>query len=98
LGIGQGRGALAAAVAGGFVGFVALGMWGYVLNLAETGHVFGTGTYVLLDRAPPNYPGSVENGLYLLYGLMDLSVLSNDLIYWLSPRAATAPRGATCPC
>ena len=84
LAIRQGRRGFAAAVVGGVVGFVALGMWGYVLNLAETGHVLGVGTYDLQDRASPSYPGSVKNGLYLLYGLMDLSVLSNNLIEWLA--------------
>jgi Dolichyl-phosphate-mannose-protein mannosyltransferase len=84
LAIRQGRRGLAAALVGGLVGFVALGMWGYVLNLAETGHVLGTGTGLLEDRASPSYPGSVKNGLYLLYGLMDLSVLSNRLIGWLA--------------
>jgi hypothetical protein len=71
----------AAAVAGGVAGFVVLGMWGYVLNLAETGHVLGVGTGLLEDRASPSYPGSLVNGLDLLYGLMDLSVLSNHLIH-----------------
>ncbi len=80
LAIRQGRRGFAAVVVGGVVGFVVLGMWGYVLNLAETGHVLGAGTGVLEDRASPSYPGSVKNGLYLLYGLMDLSVLSNRLI------------------
>lgn len=84
LAIRQGRRPFAAAVVGGVGGFVVLGMWGYVLNLAETGHVLGTGTYVLEDRASPSYPGSVKNGLFLLYGLMDLSVLSNSLIDWLA--------------
>ena len=93
LAIRQGRRAFAAAVVGGAVGFVALGMWGYVLNLAETGHLLGQGTYDLQDRASPSYPGSVENGLYLLYGLMDLSVLSNDLIEWLAVAGLLAAAG-----
>ena len=61
-----------------------LGSWGYVLNLAETGHVLGVGTAGLEDRASPSYPGSVANGFYLVYGLMDLSVLSYNLIEWLA--------------
>jgi hypothetical protein len=84
LAIRHGRRSLAAAIVGGAVGFVAIGMWGYVLNYAETGHVLGSGTGVLEDRASPSYPGSVVTGLYLLYGLMDLSVLSNNEIYWLA--------------
>lgn len=80
LAIRQGRRGFAAALVGGVAGFVALGMWGYVLNLAETGHVLGVGTGLLEDRASPSYPGSLRNALDLLYGLMDLSVLSNHLI------------------
>ena len=34
----------------------------------------------LQDRAPPSYPRSVANAFYLMYGTMDLSVLSNRLI------------------
>jgi hypothetical protein len=81
LAIRRGRRGFAAALLGGVVGFVALGMWDYVLNLAETGHVLGQGLYI---KASPSYPRSVVNGLYLLYGLMDLSVLSNNLIHWLA--------------
>ena len=92
-GVRQGRRPFAAAVAGGVVGFVVLGMWGYVLNLAETGHVLGAGTGTLEDRASPSYPGSVMNGLYLLYGLMDLSVLSNNLIEWLAVAGLLAASG-----
>ena len=80
----QGRRPLATAVAGGVIGVVFLGIWGYALNLAQTGHLLGAGTGALEDRASPTYPGSVKNGLYLLYGLMDLSVLSNNLIEWLA--------------
>ena len=51
------------------------------------------GHYVLLDRSSPSYPGSVKNGLYLLYGLMDLSVLSNNLIDWLAVVGLLAAAG-----
>ncbi len=93
LAVRQGRRPLTVALAGGVIGFVVLGMWGYVLNVAETGHVLGAGTGTLEDRASPSYPGSVQNGLYLLYGLMDLSVLSNDLIDWLAVAGLLAGAG-----
>ena len=93
LAVRRGRPAFAAAVVGGVVGFVVLGMWGYVLNLGETGHVLGTGTGALEDRSSPSYPGSVRNALYLLYGLMDLSVLSNNLIDWLAVTGLVAAAG-----
>ena len=95
LAVRQGRRPLTAAVIGGIAGFVLLGMWGYVLNIAETGHILGTGTGTLEDRASPSYPGSVTNGLYLLYGLMDLSVLSNNLIDWLAVIGLVAAAAVT---
>jgi hypothetical protein len=76
----RGRRVLLVALLGGIAGFVAIGMWGYVLNAVHTGHVLGQGSGPEEDRAPPSYPGSVKNGLYLLYGLMDLSVLSRRLV------------------
>jgi hypothetical protein len=80
----RGRRIFTTALAGGAVGFVALGMWGYVLNLVNTGHVLGTGTGYVQDRASPSYPGSVANAFYLMYGTMDASVLSSRLIHLLA--------------
>ena len=93
LAVRQGRRPLVAAVAGGVIGFFLFAVWGYALNLAETGHVLGSGTGVLEDRSSPSYPGSVKNGLYLLYGLMDLSVLSDNLIGWLAAAGLLAAIG-----
>ncbi len=76
----RGRRTLTLALLGGLAGLAALGMWGYVLNAVHTGDPFGAGTQGVQDRAPPSYPGSVANAFYLMYGLMDLSVLSNRLI------------------
>lgn len=95
LAIWRGRRTAAGASIGAVIGFVALGMWGYVLNLVNTGHVLGTGTGPLEDRASPSYPGSVMNGLYLLYGLMDLSVLSNHLIGALAVVGLLVAAGVT---
>jgi hypothetical protein len=95
LAVRQGRRGVVAAMVGGVAGFVVLGMWGYVLNIAKTGHVLGTGTGRLEDRASPSYPGSVQNGLYLLYGLMDLSTLSNNLIDWLAVAGLLGAAGVT---
>ncbi len=90
----RGRRPLAAMACGALAGFVVLGMWGYVFNLAETGHVLGVGTGGLEDRASPSYPGSLANAFYLLYGLMDLSVLSNSLIYVLAIAGLVTAAGA----
>jgi hypothetical protein len=89
----RGRRPAATALAGFAIGLVALGMWGYVLNLDHTGHVLGTGTGPAEDRASPSYPGSLANAFYLLYGLMDLSVLSNRLIYVFAAAGVLAAVG-----
>ena len=84
LAITRGRRTLATALAGGVAGFVALGMWGYVLNAVHTGHLLGSGTAGVQDRGSPSYPGSVANAFYLMYGLMDASRLSSRLIHLLA--------------
>jgi hypothetical protein len=80
----RGRRVFAIAVAGAAAGFAALGVWGYVLNAVHTGQVLGAGTAVWEDRASPSYPGSVANAFDLVYGMMDVSVLSTRVIYLLA--------------
>jgi hypothetical protein len=84
LALSRGRRTLKAALAGGLVGFLTLGIWSYLLNLIHTGQLLGSGTAALQYRSSPSYPGSVANAFYLMYGMMDLSVLSNHLIYTLA--------------
>lgn len=86
----RGRRSLVTALVGGAAGLVSVGMWGYVLNLLHTGHVLGAGTAAAEDRASPSFPGSVANFFDYLYGLMDLSVLSNRLIELLALTGAAA--------
>jgi hypothetical protein len=76
----RGRRVFGFALAGAAAGFAALGVWGYVLNAVHTGHVLGAGTGVVEDRAPPSYPGSVANAFDLVYGMMDVSVLSKRVV------------------
>jgi hypothetical protein len=90
----RGRKPLAMAIAGGVVGFVSIGMWGYVLNEVHTGALLGAGTGPIQYRAPPSYPGSVANAFYLVYGMMDLSVLSNRVIYALALAGVVIGLGA----
>jgi hypothetical protein len=87
----RGRRALVTAFAGGVAGFVAVGMWGYVLNYHYTGQLLGVGTGI--PRGSPSYPGSVANAFYLLYGLMDASVLSSGLIHLLALVGGLAAAG-----
>jgi Glycosyltransferase family 87 len=90
----RGRKPLVVALAGGVFGLVSIGMWGYVLNEIHTGELLGAGTGPIQYRAPPSYPGSVANAFYLLYGMMDLSVLSNRMIYTLALTGVVIGLGA----
>jgi hypothetical protein len=80
----RGRRAIAWAGAGLLGGMVAVGMWSFVLNAISTGHILGAGSGDPEDRASPSYPGSVANAFNLMYGTLDLSVLSNRLVFWLA--------------
>jgi hypothetical protein len=90
----RGRRNLGWAMAGGVLGFAAFGMWGYVLNIVNTGHLLGSGTGSVENRASPSYPGSVANAFYLMYGTMDVSVLSNGLIDALALAGLVIAAGA----
>jgi hypothetical protein len=81
----RGRRTLVSALAGGVVGFVALGMWSYVFDRIHTGSWLGGPlTSEGQFRGSPGWPRSVANAFWLMYGSMDLSVLSNRLIYLLA--------------
>jgi hypothetical protein len=80
----RGRRSLGWGIAGGIVGFVAIGMWGYVLNQVHSGAILGADTHDIENRASPEYPRSVANVFYLAYGMMDASVLSSRLIHALA--------------
>jgi hypothetical protein len=79
-----GRRALAWGFLGGVAGFVAIGMWGYVMNRHNTGHLLGVGTSGVQNRASPEYPESLRNGFLLVYGLMDGSILSSRFMHILA--------------
>jgi hypothetical protein len=85
----RGRRVVGAAAVGGVAGFVGLAMWGYVLNVIHTDHLLGVGTGAVQVRGSPSYPKSVAQAFYLMYGLMDLSVLSDRLIWILAAAGAS---------
>ncbi len=93
LALARGRRPAGFAVLGFAVGFVAVGMAGFVVNLAGSGHILGAGSGSDENRASPSYPGSVSNAFRLLYGTMDLSVASNRLIYLLAIAGAVGAAG-----
>jgi hypothetical protein len=75
-----GRPAVARAAAGTAIGLLAAGGWGYVLNLANTGHLLGHGQGRTENSASPSLVGTVERFLHLGYRLFDLSVTPSFLI------------------
>jgi Glycosyltransferase family 87 len=78
----RGRATATGVAAGAVAGFAAVGLGGYVLNLAHTHHLFGAGPS--RDSTRPSFPGSVHVGLHVLYRLFDLSSVSNRLIAGLA--------------
>lgn len=81
----RGRRVTGWAAAGGVLGFVAVGMWGFVINLANTGHILGyLGTHV--SPAPgeePLHPSSYATTIDVLYQTFDLSLFSDRVIHLL---------------
>ena len=65
-----------AATLGAICGFVAIGGWGFVLNLVHTGHLLGRGGGRVEESASPSFPGSLVTALSALYLMMDLATLS----------------------
>jgi hypothetical protein len=85
LAIGQGRKRTLAAMAGAVAAFVGVGMWGYVINLANTGHLLGyLGTHIDTPSwEQPAQPSSLATGVDVLYETLDPSVLSDRFIHLL---------------
>ena len=79
-----GRRVLAWGFAGGVVGFLAIGMWGYVMNHHVTGHWLGDGTSRRAEPRLARVPRELRNAFHLMYGLMDGSILSSRLIHILA--------------
>ena len=78
----RGRRVTVEGAAGAVVSFATVGLCGYALNLANTGHVLGyLGTHI--DTPPyeqPAHPSNLATGVDVLYQTLDLAVLSDHLI------------------
>ena len=85
LAVARGRKTTGAGLAGAAVGFAAVGIWGYVLNLANTGHVLGyLGTHIdTPSYEQPLHPSSFATTVDVVYGTLDVSVFSDHVIRWL---------------
>ena len=88
----RGRRTVTAWLVGGTLAFCAVGMWGYVLNDIHTAHL-SPGVQAV-DTTALTYPGTVANAFYLMYGMMDISVISDHLIAALALAGVLAALGA----
>jgi glycosyl transferase family 87 len=76
----RGRRSFAWIGAGAGFGLLTAACWGYVLNLAHTGHLLGHGQGRVEQSAATTLGGTVSRSLHLVYRLFDLSVMPNWLI------------------
>jgi hypothetical protein len=83
----RGRRATLQATLGAFLGFVAIGSWTFVLNLAETGRLPGDGGGTTDVAAHPSWPGSMVTFLSIVFSALDLGGL------WSAPIIAITAVG-----
>jgi hypothetical protein len=79
----RGRRAFVLAAGGTLGSLLLVGMWGFVLNTVHTGHVLGHGGGRIGNTTSPSWPGSAVTAMDVVYSSMDLSTLSDRLIYSL---------------
>ncbi len=66
--------------AGGVAAFLAVGVWGYVLNVIHTSHVLGYGQGRTDQSVSPSLVTDIHTVLLLVYRTLDLGRLSNPWI------------------
>lgn len=67
-------------IAGGVAAFLAVGVWGYVMNVVHTGHVLGHGQGRTDQSVSPSVVTDLHTVLLLVYRTLDLGLLSNPWI------------------
>jgi hypothetical protein len=75
-----GRRAVIRTVAGGAAAFLAVGVWGYVMNVIHTGHILGYGQGRTDQSVSPSLVTDIHTVLLLVYRTLDLGRLSNPWI------------------
>jgi Glycosyltransferase family 87 len=80
----RGRRAVLEFSVAGFVAFAALGVWGFVRNVAETGHVLGRGGGRLEHTPEASVVGPISTAFRAAYRLLDLSGFDGWLIWGLA--------------
>ncbi len=75
-----GRRTLGRAAVGVGLGLLLGGVWGYVRNLAETGHVLGHGQGRVEATVTPSVVGTIHTAARVVYRSLDLSAFSDRLV------------------
>ena len=73
-----GRRALKLGVAGGVLGFLLAGVWGFLLNLIHTGHLLGHGQGRTENTVSVSFSGTIRTTAHLVDRLADLSAMPNS--------------------
>jgi hypothetical protein len=74
--------------------FIALGAWGFVLNVVHTGHLLGHGSGRLAQQASPSFTGTPTTIFRIVYGFFDLSGLDLGLVTALAALGLVAGAAA----
>jgi hypothetical protein len=85
-----GRRVAVRAALGVVAGFVAVGMWSFVLNLAHTGHLLGHGQGRVEETVSPSLVTDVHTFARITYRFLDLGLLSDAQIWGLAAAGALA--------
>ncbi len=75
-------------------GFLVVGVWGFALNVAHTGHILGHGDGRVDQSVSPSVVGTLHTSARLVYRTLDLGLLSNVQIWGLA--AAGVVAGVAC--
>jgi hypothetical protein len=88
-----GRRTVVRTLAGGAGAFLAVGVWGYVLNLIHTGHVLGHGGGRVDQSVSPSFVTATHTFVRIVYRTLDLGKLANWQI-WVFAGAGIAAGAA----
>src|SRR5581483_10174141 len=85
-----GRRVLTRVGVGAAVGFLAVGSWSFVLNLAHTGHVLGHGQGRVEEAVSPSLVTDLHTFARITYRFLDVGLLSDAQIWGLAGAGALA--------
>src|SRR5581483_4265139 len=89
-----GRRVVARTAAGVAAGFLGVGIWSFVLNVAHTGHLLGHGQGRVEEAVKPSAVTVLHTFARVTYRMLDVGLLSNEQIWGLAAVGVAA--GAVC--